>query len=211
MTQTNLKTRKYLFEGEGRGNGTNGSHSRISAEEREFIVKYTQINDQIKQPVPWKSIATSLPFYGLLAGRVSSNVVCYGIMTSLPLYISNVLNFDIEKNGYISALPWLCCFIGTLASSQITDKLRTRKTVSTTFIRKLNQIIGTALPGICLIIAGYSGCNSSLALSFISFGMLLFAFQHSGCSCNHLDIAPYFAGTIIGINNTFATLPGKYC
>ena len=184
-------------------------HPRISQKEKDFIERYTQVNDQIRHPIPWKSIATSMPFYALLVARMTSTWVICGIMTSMPLYLSDVLNFEISQNGYISAFPWLCSFIGTLTSSYLTDWFLAQKRVSTTFIRKFNHVIGTVLPGICLVLAGYSGCNSNLAVSFISIAMLLFAFQYSGTACNHLDIAPYYAGTIVGIVNTFANLSGK--
>ena len=186
-------------------------HPRISESEREFINKFTQVDDNKKHKIPWKSIATSPRFIGLLFGHMAQNTICYGIMTSLPLYLSNVLNFDIQGDGFFSAVPWLCCFLGVISSSQLTDFLRRRKYVTTTFIRKSNQITGCVIPAIFLASAGYSGCNATLAVSFITVGMYLFGFAYSGCYCNHLDIAPYFAGTLFGITNTFAVMPGTYC
>ena len=32
--------------------------------------------------------------------------------------------------------------------------------------------------------------------------------MYSGYLANHIDIAPSFAGTLMGITNTFATVPG---
>ena len=188
---------------------TPDQHPRISESERNFINKNTQLDHGRKLDIPWKSILTSGPFFGLTIAHISMNIISYGIMTSLSLYLANVLNFEIDQNGSLSALPWLGCFLGIIISSQLTDYLRTRKYVSTTFIRKFNQLVGTIVPGTFLVLAGYSGCRSGLAVSFITIGMVFFGFQYSACSCNHLDIAPYFAGTLLGITNTFATLPGK--
>ena len=183
-------------------------HPRISESEKEFINKFTKVDDNKKYKIPWKAIGKSLPFYGIIAGHIAQNTICYGIMNSLPLYLSNVLNFDIESDGVFSALPWLFCFIGVIIASQLTDFIRSQKYVTTTCIRKTNQIIGSVIPAIFLVSAGYAGCNAGLAISFICFGMFFFAFAYSGCFCNHLDIAPYFAGTLFGITNTFAALPG---
>ena len=35
-------------------------------------------------------------------------------------------------------------------------------------------------------------------------------FQFSSVNCNHIDIAPNFAGTLMGITNMFANFPGFF-
>ena len=184
------------------------THPRISQSERTFIKTQSQVDDGKKYKIPWKGIFTSLPFYGLLVAHFSVNFINYGLMSVLPQYLSEVLNFDIASNGFLSALPWLCCFIGTVLTSQITDFLRSRKYVSTTFIRKFNQIISTFLPGLFLVLAGYAGCDDAKAIAFIAIGMFFFGAHYSACYCNNLDLAPHFAGIIFGITNTVATTSG---
>ena len=43
---------------------------------------------------------------------------------------------------------------------------------------------------------------------FITIGAAIGAFSLSGYAVNHLDIAPQYASILMGISNTFATIPG---
>ena len=69
--------------------------------------------------------------------------------------------------------------------------------------------LGTIIPGLFLIGTGYINCtNPYAAVVLLSFGVGFSGFQYSGCMVNHVDIAPPFAGTLFGISNTVATIPG---
>ena len=183
-------------------------HPRISERERNYINSQTQIDDDKTTAIPWKSILTSLPVFGIVAAHFANNFMVYGMMSFLPLYFADVLNFDIASNGILSALPWVSVFIGTLTAGQLTDLLRSRNLVTTTFARKFNQVISTFLPSIFLLLAGYAGCDDIKAILFLAVGMLFFGAAGSGFYCNNLDLAPQFAGIIYAISNFFATLSG---
>ena len=183
-------------------------HPRISESEKNYIKLKSEVVNSQKLKIPWKGIFTSFRFFGLVAANFSCNFINYGMMSCLPLYLADVLNFEIAANGFLSALPWLCCFIGAILTSQITDWMRNKKYVSTTFIRKFNQFLSSFFPGLFLILAGYSECDSTLAVSFIAIGMFFFGAHYSACYCNNLDIAPQFAGVVFGISNTVATTSG---
>ncbi|XP_063710306.1 sialin-like isoform X2 [Symsagittifera roscoffensis] len=185
------------------------THPRISQEEMEHIKSNTsQRCSNELEIVPWKSILTSRAFYGLLTCHVCCNFTNYGLMSCLPQYLSNVLNFDISSNGFLSALPWLCCWISIQLFSTITDVVRRHNCLSTTVVRKVNAFVGTVFPGLFLILAGYAGCNATLAVCFIVIAMFFFGANWSGFNCNNLDIAPNLAGVLFAITNTFATIPG---
>ncbi|ELV10819.1 Sialin [Tupaia chinensis] len=63
-------------------------------------------------------------------------------------------------------------------------------------------------PAVFLVAAGFIGCDYSLAVAFLTISTTLGGFCSSGFSINHLDIAPSYAGILLGITNTFATIPG---
>ena len=184
------------------------THPRISECEKQFIKNNSQVDESKSHAIPWKGMLTSLPFYAILVAGFCSIFMNYGMMSCLPQYLSNVLNFDIAANGFLSAIPWLGCFIGAILTSQITDFLLNRRYVSTTFIRKFNQFASAVLSGVFLVLAGYAGCNSALAVFFISVGLLFYGMNFSGFYCNSIDIAPQFAGVLFGITNTFSTTTG---
>ena len=63
-------------------------------------------------------------------------------------------------------------------------------------------------PAVCLIGVTYVGCNTDLAVALLTLGTMFVGGMYSGFLSNHIDIAPPFAGTLMGITNTFATIPG---
>ena len=61
--------------------------------------------------------------------------------------------------------------------------------------------------GTCIIVAGYT-TNWLVAVVCLTFAVGGGGFAFSGFFVNHLDIAPPFAGILMGISNAVATLPG---
>ena len=92
--------------------------------------------------------------------------------------------------------------------SQTTDCFIRNKIFSTTTMRKVNNLIGTVLPGTFLVLAGYSDCDSMKSVALIAIGMLFFGAAYAGFNCNHLDLAPNYAGILYGITNGCAILSG---
>ena len=68
-------------------------------------------------------------------------------------------------------------------------------------------VVGFVCQGICLIIAGYT-TNWLVAVVCLTLAVGGGGFAFSGFFINHLDIAPPFAGILMGLSNTVATLPG---
>ena len=66
---------------------------------------------------------------------------------------------------------------------------------------------GFAAQAVCLIITGYTE-NWVVAVVCLTFSVGFGGFAFSGFFVNHLDIAPPFAGILLGISNTVATIPG---
>ena len=66
-------------------------------EEKEFIetsCKTEQQEDTLsKSEIPWKSILTSRPVWGVAAGHLASNWGNYQLNTLLPTYLSTVLQY----------------------------------------------------------------------------------------------------------------------
>ena len=58
------------------------------------------------------------------------------------------------------------------------------------------------------MITGYVGCNYTLAVVFLTLSVGLVGVAQSGYNVNHLDLAPRYAGALMGITNMVATIPG---
>jgi ACS family sodium-dependent inorganic phosphate cotransporter len=86
------------------------------------------------------------------------------------------------------------------------DRLRAGG-MSVTRVRKLMQTVGLAGSAAALLAAQYvQGLPGAVACMCAALGLL--AFCGSGWGPNHLDIAPRHADVLMGLSNTFATLPG---
>lgn len=60
----------------------------------------------------------------------------------------------------------------------------------------------------CLIAVGYTGCNHVSAVTFCVLAVGFIGFQQCGPIISHLDIASNYAGTLVGITNSLAAIPG---
>lgn len=58
-----------------------------------------------------------------------------------------------------------------------------------------------------LVILAYAR-NRAEAVTFVTLSVGLTGWSQAGFLVNHLDIAPRYAGLLMGIGNTLATVPG---
>ena len=76
-------------------------------------------------------------------------------------------------------------------------------------ITNFNLSTGLIGPGAFLIGTGFMSCTQQMgAVVMLTVAVGLCGFHFSGYFINHGDIAPPFAGTMFGITNTLATVPG---
>ncbi|KAF3708010.1 Sialin Membrane glycoprotein SP55 [Channa argus] len=185
------------------------THPRISEQERLYITNSlkNELSTSVSN-IPWQAIVTSKPLWAIVVAHFSYNWTFYTLLTLLPTYMSDVLGFNIKENGILSALPYLGCAVFAVLSGQIADYLRETCHYPTVNVRKSFSAIGMVGPAVFLVAAGYTGCNYILAVTFLTISSSLGGVSASGFNINHLDIAPSYAGILLGITNTFATIPG---
>ncbi|XP_061084829.1 sialin-like [Conger conger] len=188
---------------------TPDTHKRISEAERLYITR--SLKEELSPSVdsiPWSSIFCSLPLWAIIVAHFSYNWTFYTLLTLLPTYMNNVLGFGIQQNGLLSALPYLGCWVLALFGGQLADYLRETCLFPTVAVRKAFSIIGMVGPAVFLVAAGHTGCDYTSAVGFLTLSSALGGFSAAGFNINHLDIAPSYAGILLGITNTFATIPG---
>ena len=67
---------------------------------------------------------------------------------------------------------------------------------------------GLCIPAVFLLLCGYFGSTILWAIIFLSISVGTVGFAVAGFTINHLDVAPKYAGILMGISNTVATIPG---
>ncbi|KAJ8014130.1 hypothetical protein DPEC_G00037060 [Dallia pectoralis] len=188
---------------------TPSTHPRISEQERLYIVSsLNKEHSPLGEHIPWGSILTSLPLWAIVVAHFSYNWTFYTLLTLLPTYMSNVLGFSIKENGALSALPYIGCGLMAVLGGQLADYLREKHFCRTVVVRKVFSLIGMIGPAVFIVAVGYTGCNYVLAVAFLTISSSLGGMVASGFNINHLDIAPSYAGILLGITNSFATIPG---
>ncbi|XP_076245083.1 major facilitator superfamily transporter 9 isoform X1 [Calliopsis andreniformis] len=156
---------------------------------------------------PWKAILTSPPVWAIVAAHFSENWGFYTMLTQLPTFMNDILDFKLDKTGYLSALPYLAMTLVVQFSGHLADYLRTKKILTTTQVRKLFNCGAFVFQTIFMTCTAFILTPAGVVIC-ITIAVGLGGFAWSGFGVNYLDIAPKQASVLMGIGNTIATLPG---
>ncbi|XP_046491031.1 putative inorganic phosphate cotransporter isoform X1 [Neodiprion pinetum] len=182
-------------------------HPFITESEKNFLRKATNCKKELV-PTPWRHILTSVPVWAMVGAGIGHGFSHFTMMTDLPLYMSNVLNFSIQSNGFLSALPYLVMWIASIASSWVADWfIKTRK-MSITNVRKFWTTVASVLPAIFIITASYVGCNRVVVIVLFVLGTGFMGPYNTGVLINSMDLSPNHSGTVMAIMLTTASLTG---
>ncbi|PSN29208.1 hypothetical protein C0J52_26020 [Blattella germanica] len=187
---------------------TPSKHPRISTFEKQYILDGTgqdkeENEKKISHPVPWISIFTSVPMYTHMIMGIGSAWVNFTIMTELPSYLSNVLHFDVQASGTISALPYVFLVITSLISGYVSQKL-----IQSGWLSKLNvyRIFNGLTLG--LLFVTFVGCDDTANVALMVTAQALCGGYQGGSLFNHVDLGNKFAGTLAGIFFTTMSVMG---
>lgn len=189
---------RYIYD-------TPALHPRLSAAERTLLAPTVE---QARNPagVPWAKFARTPAVLALVFNHFASNWAFYMLLSWLPSYFRDVQHLSVQNAGFFSAAPWLTMFVMANVAGWLADRL-IRRGVSTTHVRKGMQIGGMLVSaGFLLAIRGIGDPHTAVWMMCGALGFM--AFTWAGYSPNHLDIAPRYADVLMGVTNTFGTLPG---
>lgn len=177
------------------------SHPRISQEE---LQELSEIQVSVKRPpVPWLEIIKSPAVWGTLITDCGNT---FGIVIFLgmgPVFFKYMLGLNIKSNGLLSALPMVGRYVGGVSIAYLSDWLIASNKISRLNARRLFNTLSQAAPAIALVLLGYSGCNVTAAIVLKVAGMF-FNCIGAGHFVSMVDLAPNYAGTLLGISNTAA-------
>jgi MFS transporter, ACS family, solute carrier family 17 (sodium-dependent inorganic phosphate cotransporter), other len=112
-------------------------HPNISKSERQFIEESLGLVIAKKEDFPpIMKMLKSSPFYALLFLHFSDVWGVFFLLTSAPMFMSQVLKFDIKKAGLISSFPYIARLVFGFAFGVFGDYLMSRG-MGATKIRKL--------------------------------------------------------------------------
>ncbi|KAK2143014.1 hypothetical protein LSH36_887g02089 [Paralvinella palmiformis] len=186
--------------------------TRVSNHEKRYIL--SSLKGQVSEErtefgLPWKAVLSSRPVWAIIVSNFCSDWGLYTLLTNIPTFLSEVLQFNIQSNGVLSALPFVGLWINMNLSPVIADKLRSARILSTTATRKIFNSIGMLAPAVFLIGLGFVECEQAiLGVALLTVCVTLSGCAYTGFLVNHMDIAPRYAGTLLGISNGIGAISG---
>lgn len=180
-------------------------HPRISAAELHHILQ-GQSSTQQAQAVPWRRFFRERAFLALICAHFCTNWTWYVFLTWLPAYLVQVRGFSLTEMGIYATLPYIAMMLLGNGAAWVADSMIRRGT-SVTLVRKLFQTIAFMGAALFLLLLTQSTAPW-LTVLCITLGLGSLSCFASGMGTNHLDIGPKYAGLLVGITNTAATVPG---
>jgi len=191
---------------------TDHPHQHKSIKPMELAYISASLQDQClskKLRTPWLQIITSGPVWAIIISFITEDWGLYTFLTNVPTYMNEVLKFDVEANGLMSALPFIGLYINMNISPFIADYLISSGKLRIITVRRIMMVLGGLGAAIFIIALAYVDCSQPiLAVSFMFVGISLSASTYSGSGTNPLDIAPQHAATIFAIANCIASVSG---
>jgi ACS family sodium-dependent inorganic phosphate cotransporter-like MFS transporter 5 len=187
---------------------TPGRHPRISSKELKYI--QNALGDQQSENIrstPWLSILSSWPVFAVIVVQTTHSFGFYVLLTCLPTFLKDTQNIDIKSDGLLSSIPYMCDVLSGFVFSFGTDFILTRG-APRTFVRKLNTFIGTVFPAVFLVVCSYYGNTVLTSMIFLCIAFAGGGSIGAGYISASVDIAPKYAGIVMGIANTTGAITG---
>ncbi|KAG5877727.1 hypothetical protein JTB14_037177 [Gonioctena quinquepunctata] len=205
----------YLFNGIGLlwcllfayfGCNAPALHKTITPEERFYIESSLgQQNSNKKISTPWIKIMKSVPFWTLVITQCGFVWGYWTLQTQMPLYMKGVMKFDLESNSVLSSLPYFVQLGTGPIFSCISDAMVNKRLCSIATTRKIMNFFGLFVPGIALaIVANVRVDQPEIAVVLLVSAVAFNSACMSGFIVNHMDLAPNYAGILMGISNAIS-------
>ncbi len=183
------------------------SHPRVSAvEAKEIADGLPAVNNVDAKETSNLDFFKSKAVWAIIVAHFCNNWSLYVLLSWLPSFVTKGLGVDFANAGWVSMIPHLVSFVFLNVAGQVADRW-VKQGMPVVKVRKTCQIIGFGGISAALFVVGEVS-TAWLAITIMCVGNALGAFVTGGFAVNHMDIAPNHAGKLMGITNTFGTIPG---
>ena len=179
--------------------------SRIGAAELELIMSLRTAAPRAVR-VPWAAIAREKAVWAIVVAHFCSNFGFNILLLWLPTYLHHTFGVPLEQVGGYSIIPWIATFFTITFSGWLADALIARG-LSVGTVRKSMQTAAFAIGAISLLAVPAAG-SPAMAVALLTVAASANGISTAAFGVNHLDVAPTYAGILMGISNTIATIPG---
>ena len=188
-------------------------HRLITAQELELIHgmsidDMTQLKQQTKRSVPWKSILTSPRVIGFVLSRCLLNYALYFVMTKLPAYLSDILRLSSTNVGVLSAVFAATSAIVFTLSGIASQVVISRKWLGITATRKVFFCIDSLGIAVATLLVPLAGCNHFACVGLLIAAHAFIGFGGGADAPLPRELSNNYATTIFALGNTGASLMG---
>lgn len=179
--------------------------TRVGGAERTMIM--TARTAQLRAlRVPWGAIAREKAVWAIVVAHFCSNFGFNILLLWMPTYLHHSFNVPLARVGAYSIIPWIVTFFVISFSGWLADSMIARG-VRVGTVRKSMQSAAFAIGAIALLIVP-AALSPASAVALLAIAASANGISSAAFGVNHLDVAPTFAGILMGISNTVATIPG---
>lgn len=160
-----------------------------------------------EQSIPWVKIMMSWPVWAIVVNNFTFHYALYVLMNWLPTYFDQGLHASLHNMGISKMLPYFVMFLFSNIGGIIADHLITQRIFSVTSTRKILNTLGfLSAAAALLMMPVLRSVTGAVLCSSVALGSC--ALARAGFAVNHLDIAPRYAGIVMGVSNTAGTVAG---
>ncbi|XP_049837498.1 sialin-like isoform X2 [Schistocerca gregaria] len=195
------------------------SHPRITEKEKDFLLTHTgrdlteskekkelEKEDELIRN-PWPLILTCPAMWAHNIISIGGAWVNYTLLTELPTYMENILHYDIDEAGLISALPYLFGWMSCSIYSFLTEKL-TQRGIHIMTIFRIWDAVSCIGPAICFLALTFINCDIPAIITLFVFTMVFRCAIYGGSYLNHIYLFPRAYGSAAGLNLTLGNCSG---
>lgn len=179
--------------------------ARICADELALITSSRSAEAHAAK-VPWTAIAREPAVWAIVIAHFCSNFGFNILLLWMPTYLHRAFDVPLVRVGGYSLIPWVATFFTINISGWFSDWLLTRGLRVGT-VRKTMQTAAFTI-GALPLIALPAAHTPAAAVALLTISACANGISASAFGVNHLDVGPTYAGVLMGISNTFATIPG---
>lgn len=66
---------------------------------------------------PWSKILLNVPYWANVIAQFGHNYIYFSLITYLPTYMRDILQFDVKEDGLFSSIPFVALWISSLVLS----------------------------------------------------------------------------------------------
>ena len=158
--------------------------------------------------IPWGAFFASSAVWAVIAGHFADNWGKFALTTWMPTFFHDSLGVDTDAAALLTVLP-LALGIGVACFASPQSDALIARGWPVTQVRKL--MMGLALFGPAAFLGGacvFGGSDPLVLVCLLTCAMGVSRFAVASLYCIHQDMNPAFAGTLLGITNTFGALAG---